>query len=174
MNSEKVNEMLKKHKLDRSIILVGATGIWKTYQMKQLLNRCIEDVDKNQIPMTAMLIRDTEFRQMVTSWTLRLRRPDEYSIGIKNFPLEQMTKVKYLLIDDIGSANATEAYIEKMTYVLDQRIEKGLVTFYTTNLSSSQIEEKMNERISSRISHNTDIIIMDGEDRRKANTNIYE
>ena len=61
-----------------------------------------------------------------------------------------------------------------MTFLLDERIERNLPTIFTTNLSMTEIEKKLDERIASRLLLNTDIVVMKGEDRRKATSVVYE
>jgi DNA replication protein DnaC len=63
--------------------------------------------------------------------------------------------------------------LRDLTFVLDERIKKNLVTIFTSNLKKSELKEKLNERIVSRILYNCDVIIMQGEDKRSITTNYF-
>jgi DNA replication protein DnaC len=79
-----------------------------------------------------------------------------------------------LLFDDLGVSDVTEAYLRDFTYMIDERIEKGLITIFTTNLKKSELQEKLNERIVSRVLFNTDVVVFSGEDQRLKTTQYYD
>lgn len=110
---------------------------------------------------------------MVKSNLLILRSAQEWQSSLAEYPLELMLRVKVLLYDDIGVSDVSEAYLRDFTYIIDERIKKGLTTIFTTNLKRDELKAKLNERIVSRILFNTDVIIFDGEDRRLKTTNFY-
>lgn len=155
----------------RNILLTWPTGVGKTYKAKELLKN-FKDPTKHE-KLQTYSISDAKFKQLVKSHGLNLRKPEEYNSRIEDFPLEMMTRAWVLLYDDIGVSDTTEAYLRDLTYILDERIEKKLVTIYTTNLKKTELQEKLNERILSRILYNTDVIIFDWEDKRTSTTNYF-
>lgn len=104
---------------------------------------------------------------------LYLRPPLEWQSSYKNYPLEIMLRVKVLLYDDIGVSDVSDAYLRDFTYIIDERIKKGLTTIFTTNLKKEELKQKLNERIVSRILFNTDVIIFNGEDKRLNTTKYF-
>lgn len=155
----------------RNILLTWPTGVGKTHQAKELL-KIFKDPTKHE-KLQKYAITDAKFKQLVKSNQLTLRKPEEYNSNIENYPLEMMIRAWILLYDDIGVSDTTEAYLRDLTYILDERIEKGLPTIYTTNLKKAELQEKLNERILSRILFNTDVIVFDWEDRRTNTTKYF-
>ena len=80
---------------------------------------------------------------------LLLKKPEERACDIKMYPLEALVKKDYVIYDDLGVAEPTAAYLEKMLFRLD-RVDQDKKTIITTNLSLQQIEAR-DARISSRI-----------------------
>lgn len=111
---------------------------------------------------------------MVKSNMLVLRKPEEWQSPVINFPLEVMLRCTVLLYDDVGVSDTSDAYLRDLTFVLDERIRKGLVTIYTTNLTKDELTKKLNERIVSRMLYNTDVIVFKGDDRRLQTTQYFE
>lgn len=103
---------------------------------------------------------DAHFKQMVKSNLLILRKPEDFGVSLEFYPLEVMLKTKILLYDDIGVSDTSDAYIRDLTYILDERIVRGLQTIFTTNLTEKELKEKLNERIVSRMMYQADIVIM--------------
>lgn len=87
--------------------------------------------------------------------------------------LEFVADVDLLVLDDLG-AEYTNARNSNDNWVLTKLFEvvdgrSGKSTIYTTNLSSSELEDKVGTRNFSRIMDNTTVLKMNGKDyRRKA------
>ncbi|MUV39445.1 DNA replication protein DnaC [Lentibacillus sp. JNUCC-1] len=85
--------------------------------------------------------------------------------------MEFVEKVDLFVLDDLGTEytnlkNGADNWTHtKIFEVLDSR--SGKPTVFTTNLNSSQLESKLNERNLSRVLDNTEIIKMDGPDYRR-------
>lgn len=85
--------------------------------------------------------------------------------------LEYIQDVDLLVLDDMGAEytnkrNDTDNWAQtKIFEVVDSRAGKH--TIYTTNLTSNDLEQKVNERNFSRILDNTEIIKMNGKDYRR-------
>lgn len=79
--------------------------------------------------------------------------------------LENIQSVDLLVLDDLGAEQQTEWSTTKLFEVMDSR--SGKSTIYTTNLSSKELRQQMNDRNFSRLMENTEIIIMNGKDYRR-------
>ena len=163
MNNKQI-EFLKNYNFKWNIIFVWDVWVWKTYESEQILNR-FDNILKYKIT-------DTRFKEYIWGGNLRLKKPEEWQSTIFMFPLEMMIRSKLLLFDDIWVSDCTEAYLRKLTFVLDERIAKKLPTIFTTNLSPAELEKKLDKRIKSRIFLDSTIIQMEWEDRRKTNIKI--
>lgn len=101
---------------------------------------------------------------------------ETYNGGSKfseNELLEFVATVDVLILDDLGAEytnnrNQSDNWVwTKLFEVVDGRAGKS--TIYTTNLSSTELEEKVGTRNFSRIMDNAEVILMNGKDyRRKA------
>lgn len=144
----------------KNLIVIGKPWIWKTFLCRELIEH-------------DYFISEPTFRQHIVNGSCVLRKPEEYSCDIKLFPLEALSKKKTVIFDDYGKWAITQAYLEKMYYWLDYRIERKHRTIITTNLASLEEFKKRDSGLASRIMMNADIYVCDGwEDKRVANTRI--
>ena len=158
----------------RSLVLSWPTWTWKTYKAEELLDKfglSIEEGKRSKFDYAS--ISDWKFKQLVKSNQLCLRKPDERGMSLSSFPLEVMIRCKLLLYDDIWVSDASDAYIRDLTFVLDERTKKWLITIFTTNLSKEELEKKLNERIVSRMLYNADIVSFTWEDLRSKTIRVF-
>lgn len=89
----------------------------------------------------------------------------------ENDLLDYIANVDLLVLDDLGAeytnlkSGADNWAQTKLFEVIDSRAGKS--TIYTTNLSSRELEAKVNARNFSRMMENTDVVKMFGRDYRK-------
>ncbi|WP_174615250.1 ATP-binding protein [Virgibacillus ihumii] len=81
--------------------------------------------------------------------------------------LNVIQHVDLLVLDDIGAEQQTEWSTSKLFETLDDR--SGKATIYTTNLSSDELKERVNERNFSRMMDNTNVIVINSLDYRRRN-----
>lgn len=72
----------------------------------------------------------------------------------------------FLVLDDFGAEKVTEYTTNAFQLILDRRLDDGLPTIVTSNLSIQDIRETIDARISSRLSEG-EVWIFEGEDYRK-------
>ncbi len=81
--------------------------------------------------------------------------------------LEVLRNYKGLVIfDDIGAEKYPEGVIVPYFGLIDYRYEHMLPMCFTSNVSISELADRMSDRIASRISEICNIIKIEGEDRR--------
>jgi DNA replication protein DnaC len=106
-----------------------------------------------------------------------LLRPNGSDRGQKA-ELERLARVPILLLDDLGSAKASE-WVEETTYrLVNERYNNCRPTVFTSNYPATAPRDKqgnvigpgletiLGERIVSRLAEMTDVVDMVGEDRR--------
>ena len=71
-----------------------------------------------------------------------------------------------LILDDIGAEKFTEWSIEVLYKIINERYENKLETILISNLSLSELAEKVGDRITSRIAEMCEIKKVEGEDKR--------
>ncbi|ATU04885.1 hypothetical protein BKN14_00305 [Candidatus Gracilibacteria bacterium HOT-871] len=166
---EKFN--LEKYDFKRNLLFSGKPGVGKTYLAREILQkyksrRYEKILDKYEIS-------DAYFKQLVKTNSLKLRLPEDYAVSLEFYPLEIMMRCEVLLYDDVGVSDVTEAYLRDFTFILDERKKRGLVTIFTTNLKKVELQEKLNERIVSRLLDDCDVVVFSGEDRRQKTTRYF-
>lgn len=122
----------------RNIVLSGAGGLGKSF----LLNCVYERVSSRGLPAT----RSTAYRVFDA---MRKRHMGDDG-GADAFAA--LLEVPLLLVDDLGTEplmrNIT---VEYLFLLLNERMEAGLSTMVTTNLTPAQIQERYGERVCSRL-----------------------
>ena len=80
--------------------------------------------------------------------------------------VERYTSIEYLILDDFGVEKTTEWARQTLNYIIYERDNYLKPTVITSNLSLDEISEKLDGRISSRISGMGKVIQLKGEDFR--------
>lgn len=165
---------LDDYKFDRWLIFCWPTGTWKTYLAKSLLDKYLYSIEEEKRhKLDWYFISDWMFKQLVKSNQLTLRSQKDREIPLNKYPLEVMIRSKVLVYDDIWVSDASDAYVRDLTFVLDERIAKWFITIFTTNLNKEELQNKLNERIVSRMLYNSDIVIFTWDDKRLITTKVY-
>ncbi|KUJ65458.1 ATP-binding protein [Streptomyces albus subsp. albus] len=144
-----------------SLLLTGTTGTGKTHQAYGALRRIAE------AGPSVYEIRATTAADMYG-----LLRPKGSERGAEE-ELRRLARVPLLVLDDLGSAKATE-WTEEVTYrLINERYNACRPTLYTSNLparsdSAPDLASALGERIVSRLSQDTVVVAMTGPDRRRS------
>ena len=150
-----------------SILLTGTTGTGKTHEAYGAFRRIAEAGP-----------RSYEIRAITAADMYGLLRPNGSARGAEE-ELRRLCRVPLLLLDDLGSAKATE-WTEEITYrLINERYNACRPTAYTSNLPTDSRDEKgqrhgpdlitaLGERIVSRLSQDTAVVAMTGPDRRRS------
>jgi DNA replication protein DnaC len=77
----------------------------------------------------------------------------------------RLMEVKILVLDDLGIRTPTDAFLDFLYAIINGRMNERMGTIFTTNLTSTQMTEKLGEALSSRICSGK-IIKFEGKDRR--------
>ena len=120
----------------KTLLLHGGSGLGKTY-----LLRCVERAARDR-GVGALY---------TTAYDLLMRLRDAYfSRGDEG--AEEYFSVPLLLIDDLGMEPLMETItVEQIYHLLNARLEKGLCTAITTNLSRPELKNRYTERVTSRL-----------------------
>jgi len=172
--TEKQKHYLYKYNFERNLILIWNPWVWKTHIMKKLFDK----LPKNEWLINKYWIDDWNFRELITSGSMILKKPEDYKASVLNYPLEMCIRAKVLFFDDLwASENVSEAQKTKLKFILDVRESKWLITIISSNLNADEFAKLYWERIKSRIfnwKHPKwlDILIIKWEDKRKENISI--
>lgn len=139
-------------------LLMGPSGSGKTHLMISLVNVVLEHLDPDRVHSvgsTLLFINTSEFLELT-------RRDIETG---KEF--ERIRKLTFLFLDDLGVENLTDWSRDQLYRLFEYRNNNKLATFITTNLSPSELKERMHERILSRILEMCVPVQLTGSDKRK-------
>ena len=122
----------------RNVVLCGAGGLGKSF----LLNCVCERVGSRGYPA----LRTTAYRMFDA---MRKRHLGD---GQDTDGFTALLETPFLLVDDLGAEpmmrNIT---VEYLFLLLNERMEAGLSTMATTNLTPAQIQQRYGERVCSRL-----------------------
>lgn len=161
------------------LVLQGIPGVGKTMLASALLNEYHEGytANKNDIPDQAMLvllqqkcsvyfIQLAEYLQMqIRSFRLQsdvdkgFRQPEEY-LDLDRLLQDLKTRVKVLVIDDVGKEHHTSTHFaqDEFDLLMRTRHNNGLTTVYTTNLPVRQWGGEYSESMRSIIERSSLIL----------------
>ena len=80
--------------------------------------------------------------------------------------IDKYSWVDVLVLDDLGVEKPSEWVLQTLYIIIDRRYREDLRTIITSNLGIEEIEEKLDDRIASRIAGMCRVRIMQGRDRR--------
>jgi DNA replication protein DnaC len=152
----------------RSLLLTGTTGTGKTHQAWAAL-RMIAEAGPARYELIATTAADM----------YALLRPGGSPRGEKA-ELDRLARIPLLLLDDLGSAKGSE-WVEEITYrLINERYNACRPTVFTSNYPTEAPRSRegavlgpgldviLGDRIVSRLTEMTDVVVMAGLDRRRA------
>ncbi len=123
-----IKELLTNMQESKGIYLCGKPGIGKTFLMNCLANQYVKDNKKVAFVNAATLIFDL--------------KAGFYENGLIESTLNKLKKCDVLFLDDIGGESVTSwSRDEILMPLLNERMEKRMKTYFTSNYSFKELEE---------------------------------
>ena len=138
----------------KSLIMFGKTGLGKTHLSLAVVNRLL-DRGFNVYYDSAQGILDRLEKEHFN----RGNRDDELQ--------EDLYKSDLLVIDDLGTEMTTAFTLSALYQLVNERINDGLPTIFSTNLTPAELEAIYSQRLTSRILGTCDILQFYGKDVRQ-------
>lgn len=91
-----------------------------------------------------------------------ISKPDTYIEYVQ----ENVFKADLVILDEIGIKAATTFEMEHLLDLVNHRIELGKSTIYTSNLTDTELQERLGDRLYSRIVNSTYNVELYGQDKR--------
>ena len=139
-----------------SLIISGSCGFGKTSLAKMVESDFLRDGRETHFVACERLVQ-----------TFLESQPTKNEIDIESRQaIIDMRRADVVVIDDLGTAEReySEFFKEQFKMFLDERRGKIVIT---TNLSKSQMESKLNDKIVSRIFENCRAVMLKGRDYRR-------
>ena len=139
-----------------SLIFCGATGLGKTHLSTAVARRVIERGFDVYYTTALQMFGDFEHARFGTD------------IGMESVvSLDRYTNCELLILDDLGTEVSNQFTNSCLYMVLNERINKGLPTIISTNLSGKEIKQRYTDRIASRILGDFKPLLFAGTDIRR-------
>jgi len=147
-----VDTFVEDPKTADSLLLVGVTGVGKSYQAYGALRMAMT--------LRPAVWKSTTYADFTASLRPNAKDPDG--------SLKALREADLLLLDDLGTAKHTE-WVEEITYrLINTRYEAMKPSIFTTNIPLADLREAVGDRIASRLVETTTIVPMLGTDRRRS------
>lgn len=143
-----------------SLIFCGATGLGKTHLSTALARRVIERGFDVYYTTALQMFGDFEHARFGTD------------MGMESVvSLDRYTNCELLILDDLGTEVSNQFTNSCLYMVLNERINKGLPTVISTNLTGKEIKQRYTDRIASRILGDFKPLLFVGTDIRRLKLN---
>ena len=121
----------------KGLLIEGPVGSGKTHLVCGIYNELV----KSHIDVAFFVVPDF----------LEQSKEDMFAEGEGKGVFNKAKKVKVLILDDLGAHNYTSWSINQLYSLINYRLNNELVTIITTNLTLSEIDTYLDQRIASRI-----------------------
>ena len=138
-----------------NLIIIGNVGIGKTRLAISILRNFIEH------GIEGVFYRISELLRAIKD---TFDNPDNGMSGTKL--IKRCCQIPFLIIDDLGCCRHTPWVDEVLDDIFSERSADGLPTLITSNLSESQLNKYLGDRVHSRLIKGGRIIPFTGDDKR--------
>ncbi|HJC22892.1 MAG TPA: ATP-binding protein [Candidatus Eisenbergiella merdavium] len=139
----------------RNLFFYGTVGTGKTFLSNCIAREVIES-GHSVIYFSASMLFDTLSRN-----AFDIKRQDNL-----DYLYNDLYNCDLLVIDDLGTEQSTPFSLSHLFTVLNERIKRGKGMIISTNLSLSELKERYQDRIFSRITSSFDFCKLTGPDIR--------
>lgn len=139
-----------------SIFMSGKTGLGKTFLSSAIANELLQkgfNIAFDSIQNFLRAIENEHFGRSQNKDTLQV-----------------LIDADLLILDDLGSEFNSSFYLSTVYNIINTRLNKGVPTIISSNLSFDELQQKYDDRIISRITGMYSWIIFMGKDIRQINS----
>ena len=140
---------------EKNLLLIGPTGTGKTHISTSIAKVLIEK---------GVEVLYDSAQNIVSAF-----EKDKFKSGYGAYDPEgtKYLECELLILDDLGTEFVSQFTVSCLYNLLNTRMNKGLATVISTNLSPAELSEKYEDRIYSRIvGQDSRILLFKGKDRR--------
>jgi len=143
--------------VDRGLLFMGPAGVGKTHLVVSILRDLIEKGFAGLFYEFGSLLKEIQ---------------DSYNPVSKSSELKVLAPVyqaDVLVLDELGATVPTEWVRDTMYQIINKRYNDNKLTIFTTNYSdkNDELQERITNRLRSRLYEMCTSVVMDGEDYRR-------
>lgn len=131
-----------KMKTGEMLVLSGDVGTGKNHLSSAIINYVIENFRRTCL-FTSITQMFMEIKASFSNKSI-----DELQV------VEKFTKIELLVINEVGLHPGTDFEFERISYILNERIDQCLPSILVSNLTGEQLEQSVGDRMADRISGN--------------------
>jgi len=144
----------------------GGVGTGKTYFICALVRSYLLKLqEKRRLHLTLRLPKIAGVPEILMS--IKDSYKDGSTISEQEI-IRRCSDYPCLILDDLGVEKPSEWVMQTLYAIIDNRYKDDKQTLFTSNLSLDRIQERIGDRIPSRIAEMCDIVQIKGSDRRLA------
>jgi DNA replication protein DnaC len=149
------------------IFLTGSRGVGKTHLAVALMREMILSTQPvNHSGTYKVDIQKMPLFISVPELLLEIRDTFDGNEISEKAVIDKYSWIDMLILDDLGVEKTSDWVLQTLYTIMDRRYREELRTIITSNLSIEEIQEKLDDRIASRIVGMCRVCILQGRDRR--------
>ena len=152
---------------DRGLLLMGSCGVGKTHLAVSVLQEIISAGKPGKL-------RFANFQDLIQEIQASFRDEEAPS---KSEILAPLIEADLLVLDELGSQKPTPFVHDVLYFIINSRYNDQKITIFTTNYlddsrrpQDEKLEDRVGERLRSRLYEMAERVVLDGEDYRRSVT----
>jgi DNA replication protein DnaC len=155
-----------KLNFEKGYFFHGPVGTGKTDCAASLLKNIVLNTEPGKESGRLTIPSELALFVSVPMMLLNIRSAFKKDSIDENEIIKKYTKVKILVLDDLGTEKVSEWVMQTLYIIINARYEDEKQTIITSNYDLNEIKESLNDKIASRITAMTETIHLTGIDRR--------
>ncbi len=137
-----------------NLLLVGPTGLGKTHLSTSIARTVLERGYDVVYETIQNVISDFEYDRYKSGY------------GVSESRGERYLACELLILDDLGTEQTNSFVLATLYHLLNTRLNHGKQTVINTNVSGEELRERYNDRITSRLLGEYEVLLFSGHDIR--------
>ena len=137
-----------------NLLLVGPTGLGKTHLSTSIARVVLERGYDVVYETIQNVLADFEYDRYKSGYGETTQRAERY------------LACELLILDDLGTEQTNAFVLSTLYHLLNTRLNHGKQTVINTNVSAAELRERYNDRITSRLLGEYEVLLFSGNDIR--------
>lgn len=138
-----------------NLLLIGPTGLGKTHLSTAIARTVLERGYDVVYETIGNVISDFEYDKFRSGYGESTQRGERY------------LACELLILDDLGTEQTNSFVLSTLYHLFNTRLNHGKQTVINTNLTGEELWERYNDRITSRLLGEYEVLLLEGRDIRR-------